>query len=342
MPPKRTTKGKAGPKAAQQAKEDPKTEQPAKEVETNDAAKDEETNDLERHEKVEARSNSNTKRKRAADADGPQKAQRRSGRGPQKSRASQEQLLDYMLSEDAEELCRPEKESEDTKSRGNIKTYSSSVLNPFEELLCAVILSRPISHRLGLRTIRTVLNDPYKYTSAKAVKSDTKEKHHQALWDARTQHKAKTAEQIGLIADVVLEKFSAANDKEGTRMQKVLDDNNGDVDKALDALKREIKGLGETGIKIFLRRVQWIWDSGYPYVDDRTMQSLKKLGLPEEAEDLRKAMEDHWGKLDTKGVAGDDKEAKTRRAFVTVLERAVGADLEGKIDALLEAAGPSN
>ena len=282
------------------------------------------------------------KRKKGTSDNDPQKAARRSGRGQAKSQPSQEELLKFLLSKDAEELCRPEDESKDIQSRGNIRTYSGTAMNPFEELLCAAVLSRPISHRLGLRSIRTLLNDPYNFTSAKATKAAGPEKRHQALWDAKTQHKQKTAEQIGQIADVVLDKFTASGDKEGTQLQRALDDNGGDVDKALDSLKEQIKGIGPTGLNIFLRRVQWLWRAGYPYVDDRTMLSLRKLGLPEEAEDLQKALEKHWSKVDKKQIAGNNDAAKKRRAFVIVLERAIGADLEGKMDALIEAAAGEN
>ena len=281
------------------------------------------------------------KRKNAANENEANKAARRSGRSAPKSQPSQEQLLNYMLSKDAEELLRPDDETEDMKKRGKIRTYSSSVMNPFEELLCAVVLSRPISHRLGLRSIRTLLNDPYNFTSAKAVQSAGAEKRHQALWDARTQHKGKTAEQIGMIADVVLEQFTASGDKDGTQLQKLLDDSKGDVDKALDTMQAQIKGMGATGQKIFLRRVQWLWKDAFPYIDDRTMGSLNKVGLPDDAEELRKLVEQHWKNLGKANLAGNDEAAKKRRAFVLILERAVGADLEDKIDALMAAAAES-
>lgn len=317
------------PKAKSASKPQPET---AKTETPQDKKKSEQTKDS-----TTAAPNEAKKRKRAADSSGTQKAARRSGRGAPKSQTSQEQLLGFLLSQEAEDLCRPDEELQDIKTRGNIRTYTS-VMNPFEELACAVILSRPISHRLGLRTIRTTLNDPYNFTSAEAVKNAGPKQHHQALWDARTQHKGKTAEQIGQIAEVVLARYTATGDKDGTQLQKVLDDNEGDVDQALDELKENIKGLGPTGVNIFLRRVQWLWEAGYPYIDDRTGLSLRKLGLPEEAEDLEKAIGQHWSKLDRKNITGKDDSAKKRRAFVTVLERAIAADLEGKIDAVLEAA----
>lgn len=292
--------------------------------------------EIEEHRVVEEKPS--RKRKKTFETNGPRKESRKSARSAPKTQPSHEQLLNYLLSKDAEELCRPDEEAEDIKKRGNIRTYANTVMNPFEELICAAILSRPISHRLGLRSIRTVLNDPYNFTNARAVKNAGSEKQHQAFWDARTQHKQKSAEEVGQIAEVVLTKFTASGDKEGTQLQKVLDDNGGDVDKALDAIKANIKGIGPTGIKIFLRRVQWLWKAGYPYVDDRTQLSLRKLGLPEEPEDLVKTIGRHWNKFDTKNVAGGDEAAKKRRAFTTVLERAIGSDLEGKIDAVIEAA----
>ncbi|KAK5166921.1 uncharacterized protein LTR77_007650 [Saxophila tyrrhenica] len=279
-----------------------------------------------------------TKRKKDASSDEPQKAPRRSGRGALKSSPSHRQLLNYLLSNACEDLCRPDEEAKDIATRGSIKTYSGSVMNPFEELLSAAILSRPISHRLGLRTIRTVFNDPYNFNSAHAVQKAGHEKHLQAVYDARTQHKDKTAAEIGQIADTVLERFTSKGDTEGTELGKALSDSDGDVDAALDAIKSGIKGIGETGMKIFLRRVQWLWMGGFPYVDDRTQGSLKRLGLPEEAAKLEGLLKGNWSKLDAGNVAGKGEEARQRRAFVVVLERAIGADLEGKVDQVLEAA----
>ncbi|KAK4506835.1 hypothetical protein PRZ48_000568 [Zasmidium cellare] len=286
----------------------------------------------------EADSKRSKKRKKEAEPTAPSKASRRSARGATKSEPSKQQLLNFLLSSKAEELVRPEDEKKDVQERGNIRTYSSSVLNPFEELMSAMILSRPISHRLGLRSIRTVLNDPYNFTNAKVVKDAGEEKRHQALWDAKTQHKGKTADQIGMLADVVLDKYASDDDKEDSQLKKVLSDNDNDLDKALSSLKENIKGLGNTGLDIFLRRVQWLWDVGYPYVDGRTRDSLRNIGLTQDAEELQKLVEEHWSKLDTKHLAGEGEAAKKRRAFVVILERVTGADLEGKVDAVLQEA----
>jgi len=282
--------------------------------------------------------NASKKRGKATATDEPRKASRRSGRSVARNEPSKQQLLNYMISPAAAELTRPDDELEDVKSRGDIKTYSASVLNPFEELLCAVILSRPISHRLGLRTIRTVLNDPYDFNSAKALKDAGDEKRLQSVYDARTQHKDKTAAQMGIIADAVLQNFTSDSDKDGTQLQKLRDECGDDVDAAADQLKAQIKGLGKTGLEIFFRRVQWIWTAAFPNIDGRTADSLRMLGLPQDGSELETLIEDNWKKLETKHLAGDDEAAKKKRAFVVLLERATGAQLEQKIDAVLGAA----
>ena len=328
MGPKKGAK-KAGAVTPLSTSEAPKSEA----VKTEDAPKQEEP-----EQKHSADAKSGEKRKKTDATDEPTKAPRRSGRGAPKAQPSKQQLLNFLLSDSASALCRPDDETEDMKNRGDIRTYSTSVLTPFEELTCAVILSRPISHRLGLRTIRTILNPPYNFTSAQAVQDAGSEKHSQAVWDARTQHKEKTAGEIGMIADVVLEKFTAEGDKEGTRLGKVRTECNKDVEKEREMLKSNIKGLGRTGLDIFFRRVQWQWDAGYPFVDGKSAQSLYKLGLPDEGEELHKLIEQHWEKLERKQFAGEDEKAKKRRAFVIVLERATGADLEGKSEAVVEAA----
>lgn len=104
-------------------------------------------------------------------------------------------------------------------------------------------------------------------------------------------------------------------------------------------LKKNIKGLGKTGLDIFFRRIQGIWPSSYPFADQRTLAALEKLGLRSDAEELRQLLDEHWEELETKDIEGKDEEERKRKTFVRVLERAVGADLEGNVDAVRAEAG---
>ena len=255
----------------------------------------------------------------------------------QKTGPSHAQLLDFLLSDAAAELCRPGDESTFIQQHGSsIKTYSSSVLSPFEELVCAVVLSRPISHKLGQRTIRTILNAPYYFTTPKSIIDAGEDKVRQALEDAKTQHKDKTAGQINLIAKVVTSDF--AQDASDTSLDKLRQDSDYDWWEERARLKHGIKGLGNTGIDIFSRRIQWSWEEGFPYVDKATSRGLDNIGLPKTADGLLDVLSQHWDILDTSSIEADDKEAEQRRAFVIICERATGADLERKADEVKEAA----
>lgn len=100
--------------------------------------------------------------------------------------------------------------------------------------------------------------------------------------------------------------------------------------------QKHIKGLGKMGLDIFFRRIQGAWEEAYPFVDHRTADALSKLGLPSDAKDLRKLVEDKWTKLKTDNSHGSDDEIEKRETFVLLLERAVGADNEENIDDILK------
>ena len=286
---------------------------------------------------------SSTKRKRPSQSqdDTPSKARRKSSRGAAKPSPSQ--VLNFLLSPAAVDLCRPKDEIKalsDSKDSSSIKTYSTSELSPFEELIGAIILSRPISHALGVRSIRTIFNPPYNFTTPKAIQDAGPEKRLQALWDARTQHKDKTAAQLGEVADTVVEKFNKG-DAEDIGLGGVREMAGRDIDEESDLLTKSIKGIGKTGMSIFFRRIQWLWEECYPYVDERTEKALGELGLPEEAGEMQKLVEENWGGLGKiEGIAERQKEeVRKRRAFVIALERATGAQLESNISEVLEEAG---
>lgn len=61
---------------------------------------------------------------------------------------------------------------------------------------------------------------------------------------------------------------------------------------------------------------------------------MEKLGLPGSADKLRNLVDEEWGNLQVKDIEPKDGEEKKRKAFVRILERAVGADLEGNIDSI--------
>ncbi|KAL8953707.1 MAG: hypothetical protein Q9222_000452 [Ikaeria aurantiellina] len=278
--------------------------------------------------------------KRKADTkDTPAKAPRRSARGAPTTQLDPVKIINYLLSPASLDTCRPKDEIEDVKNRGSdLRTYSSSTFSPFEELICAVILSRPISHALGLRSIRTLFNDPHNYTTPKRIRDAGFEPIRKALDEARTQHRQKTAEELLILADAVVNHLG--DGEEDVSLERVRKECDNDWEKEKEMLKKNVKGLGKTGLDIFARRIQAAWPDTYPFADQRTLSGLQKLGLPGTTEDLKKFLDEHWSELELKGFEGSEDEKK-RKVFVQVLERAVGVDLEGNADTVRTEAAPN-
>ena len=281
--------------------------------------------------KKDAKSDGTSKKRKAAAPSEPNKAPRRSARsaGP----VDTLKMLQFLLSPSSLHLCRPKEESEESKSRGpGFRTYSACAFTPFEELVCAVILSRPIGHMLGLRSIRTIFNPPYEFTTPKKIREAGNEGCRKALDEARTQHRQKTAEELVLLADAVVE--SLGDGDEDVSLERVREESGHDCEKERDMLKKNVKGLGKTGLDIFGRRIQGLWPKFFPFVDQKTLAALDKLGLPGSAEELRSLLDEKWEELEVGELEAKDKAEKKRKAFVQILERAIGADLEGNIDSI--------
>lgn len=195
-----------------------------------------------------------------------------------------------------------------------------------------MILSRPIGHRLGLRSIRTIFNPPYEFTTPKKIREAGNERCRKALDEARTQHRQKTAEELVLLAEAVVN--SLGHGDEDVSLERVREESGYDYDKEREMLRKNIKGLGKTGLDIFGRRIQSVWLRAYPFVDQRTLAAVEKLGLPASAEKLRDLLDEKWEQFDVEDIEAKDEAEKRRKAYVRILERAIGADLEGNIGSI--------
>ena len=274
------------------------------------------------------------KKRKAQQPNETNKIPRRSARGTPASKKDPIKILQFLLSSSSLDLCCPKDEFEDLKTRGaNTRTYSSSTFTPFEELICALILSRPISHTLGLRSIRTLFNAPYELTTPKKIREAGNEGCREALDKARTQHRQKTAEELVLLADATVEYLG--DGEEDVSLDRVREECGHDAEKEREMLKKHVKGLGKTGLDIFGRRIQGVWPEFYPFIDDRTLSVVKTLGLSDSADALRDLVDHHWGDLRIDDIEAHDEEEKKRKAFVRILERAVGAGLEGNVDSVI-------
>lgn len=92
-----------------------------------------------------------------------------------------------------------------------------------------MVLSRPISHALGLRSIRTIFNDPWKLNTPESLREAGPDGRRKALDEARTQHRQKTADELGLLAGVLVDKLG--DDEDDVAMERVRRECNYDVEK---------------------------------------------------------------------------------------------------------------
>lgn len=364
MPPKKSTK--AAP-AKEKTKEEIKQDDSAMKEEVKqdvEDAKEEVKQDVEDTKDEDKKPVKETKRKTAASKtdtnEPPSKAPRR-GRSGASSAVAPSKLIAFLASQEAAELLRPKDEGAMLSDSPDAITYTSNVpLSPFLELMSSLILSRPISsHTLGFRSIRTLMNPPWSYTSPKALLEPSHQPEktpkdgeaaklaadggggeparivYMALEEARTQHKAKTASQlIGLAETCIAEFCESDDDVEMLKLRKQVEEAGDDAGDVLeDLVKKHVKGVGQTGAEIFRRRLQGCagWEAVGPFIDGRTKTALDRMGLSSDAEQLLK-------QIDEADVKGEDGKWKT---FVVVMERAVEAELQGVVDEVMKNAGGS-
>jgi hypothetical protein len=88
----------------------------------------------------------------------------------------------------------------------------------------------------------------------------------------------RTATQLLELSQLVLDRYGGDLRRLGEQAQ-------GDV-AAAARLLQEVKGIGPTGAAVFLREVQAVWSWVRPYLDDRARAGARRVGLPEDAEQL--------------------------------------------------------
>lgn len=291
---------------------------------------------------------------------GSRASSRQTGGGTGKD-ATSKQILNFLLSEDALPYCFPADELDAAQSGKFKKCYSitpPSLFTPFEHLITAHLLSKPLSHTLGMRSTRTLLNEPYSFSTPGKMKKAGEKEIWNALEEARTQHRQKTATYLYDMACQYSDPSTSDDKGDAGDSDEMLElatqANEGGPRATIDFVKKTVKGMGETGASIFCRRVQACegWGEAiWPYADSRAIDALRECGVKvADADGLQEMIERDvdWDKVgdmglkdEKKGVDDMDYEVQTAVELVTVLERAIGCSLEGKVGELKKAAADS-
>lgn len=350
MPPKKASSGKAAAKNASSGVAD-RTKKTEVE-DTNGKVEDmDEGEDANTGQKRKSPPTSGSKPPKKEPRQGSRVSSRAAGKD-----ATSRQLLNFLLSEDSLQYCYPEDDLNAAKS-GKMRTYSRtppSLFTPFEHLVTSHLLSKPLSHVLGMRSTRTLLNDPYSFKTPEKVQEAGEQKVWQALEDARTQHRQKTAAYIYQMGCEYAGPKGSSGDSD-IMLELATQANEGGPKATISHIKDTVKGMGQTGAEIFCRRVQAVegWGEAlWPYADSRSFDALREIGIKvSSADELQEMIERDvdWDKVgsmglveEKKGVDEKDYEVQVAVEFVTVLERAVGCVLENKVSELKRAAADWN
>ncbi|MEV6397458.1 endonuclease [Streptomyces sp. NPDC051907] len=140
-------------------------------------------------------------------------------------------------------------------------------------LVLAVLLSARIRSTTAVATARALydagLRDPRRMRAAS--------------WQERVdalgsggyrRYDERTATQLGDGAALLIEEY-------GGDLRRLRAEADGDV-AALRGLLRRTPGLGPAGVDIFLREVQGVWPEAAPYLDAKTLDGARRLGLPDD------------------------------------------------------------
>jgi endonuclease III len=95
----------------------------------------------------------------------------------------------------------------------------------------------------------------------------------------------RTATQLRDASQLVIERY-------GGDLRRLAEQADRDVRAAAELLQ-EVKGIGPTGAAVFLREVQAVWPWVRPYLDDRARAGARRVGLPDDGEDLAALVPDH-------------------------------------------------
>jgi hypothetical protein len=122
----------------------------------------------------------------------------------------------------------------------------------------------------------------------------------------------------------------------------------GIVDGVMAEIKGKVKGMGGTGAEVFVRRGQCCkgWEGLWPFADGKALEAVKEIGGGD-VQDAAQLMGLVEKVVEGMGLEGlkkgvGSKEQISRVTFVVILERALGATLEGNVDEIRKAATESS
>lgn len=150
--------------------------------------------------------------------------------------------------------------------------------SPLFRLLCASLLfSARISNEIATKAAAGLADAGW--TTAEHMADSSWDDRVRVLNDAGyTRYQERTATMLGEAAELLRDRWSGD-------LRRLRDEADRDPGRER-ALLTEIKGMGDVGVDILSRELQIAWVELYPFMDDRTADAARRLGLPTDATKL--------------------------------------------------------
>jgi endonuclease III len=186
----------------------------------------------------------------------------------------------------------------------DIEIHANTPSALFRLLVAAMLFSSRINARLAMQAARA-LTDQGWVTPEKMVAASWEERTRTLNRSGYARYDERTSRMLEDTARSVLDRYQGD-------LRNLREASGRDMDRERQRLK-EFKGIGNVGVDIFLREAQVAWGELFPFVDERSRQNAKELGLPTDAQSLLELVgKDDFPRLVSAlirvGLAGDHEE----------------------------------
>ncbi|RHZ51387.1 uncharacterized protein CDV56_105004 [Aspergillus thermomutatus] len=146
----------------------------------------------------------------------------------------------------------------------------------------AMLKSRPISHDLSQRAVNRIIDEGY-HDIRKLGESSWEERTMVLKEGGYNRYREQGATNLGDLADFI-------NGQYDGDLNNLLRKAGNDRKKTRDLIK-EIKGLGDLGVDLFLNNVQSVWPSMAPFVDARSLKTADEIGISTDLEAIYESLD---------------------------------------------------